>query len=93
MKSASNTLPDQAPQDLTAGLDWARDDHAVSIVNDRGREIARHTIEHTAAGLIELVAVLTRAGCQEVVFAIQDILDEEKAAAQAAADAAAAAAA
>ena len=30
-----------------------------------------------------------RAGCQEVVFAIQDILDEEKAAAQAAADAAA----
>ena len=68
MKSASNTLPDQAPQDLTAGLDWARDDHAVSIVNDRGREIARHTIEHTAAGLIELVAVLTRAGCQEVAI-------------------------
>ncbi|MFN8196882.1 MAG: hypothetical protein U0R72_00955 [Nakamurella multipartita] len=39
MKSASNTLPDQAPQDLTAGLDWARDDHAVSIVNDRGARL------------------------------------------------------
>jgi len=39
------------------------------------------------------VSAISRAGCQEVVFAIQDILDEEKAAAQAAADAAAAAAA
>ena len=35
------------------------------------------------------VSAISRAGCQEVVFAIQDILDEEKAAAQAAADAAA----
>lgn len=68
MKSASNTLPDQAPNDLTGGLDWARDDHAVSIVNGRGREIARHTIEHTAAGLVELVAVLKRAGCGEVAI-------------------------
>lgn len=68
MKSASNTLPDQAPQGLTAGLDWARDDHAVSIVNDRGREIARHIIEHTAAGLVELLAVLTRVGCREVAI-------------------------
>ena len=39
------------------------------------------------------VSAISRTGCQEVVFAIQDILDEEKAAAQAAADAAAALAA
>jgi glutamate 5-kinase len=38
------------------------------------------------------VSAISRDGCQGVVFAIQDILDEEKAAAQAAADAAAAAA-
>jgi transposase len=68
VKSASNTLPDQAPNDVTGGLDWARDDHAVSIVNGRGREIARHTIEHTAAGLVELVAVLTHAGCREIAI-------------------------
>ncbi|MBL8453434.1 MAG: GTPase ObgE, partial [Zoogloea sp.] len=38
------------------------------------------------------VSAISRDGCQGVVFAIQDILDEEKAIAQAAADAAAAAA-
>ena len=31
------------------GIDWARDDHAVSIVNERGREIYRCAVEHTAA--------------------------------------------
>ena len=39
MKSASNTLPDQPVNGVTAGVDWARDDHAVSVVDDRGREI------------------------------------------------------
>ena len=47
MKSASNTphnaLPEFPPNDLTAGVDWARDDHAVAIVDDRGREIHRCT--------------------------------------------------
>ena len=68
MESASNTLPDQAPNDVTAGLDWARDDHAVSIVNGRGREVARRTIDHTAVGLRELIAVLRDAGCAEVAI-------------------------
>ncbi|MDM4718780.1 IS110 family transposase [Micromonospora sp. WMMA1363] len=68
MKSASNTLPEEAPNDVTAGLDWARDDHAVSVVNGRGREIARHTVEHTAAGLRELITVLAAAGCREVAI-------------------------
>jgi GTPase len=35
------------------------------------------------------VSAISRTGCQEVVFAIQDVLDAEKAIAQAAADAAA----
>lgn len=46
-----STLPEFPPNDVTAGIDWARDDHAVSIVNDRGREIYRCTVEHTATGL------------------------------------------
>ena len=72
MKSASNTLmtqlPETPPNDVTGGLDWARDDHAVSVVDTRGREVLRHTVEHTAAGLAELIDVLAGAGCQEVAI-------------------------
>lgn len=68
MKSASNTLPEEPPNGVTGGLDWAVDDHAVSVVNDRGRQVVRHTVDHTAAGLRELVTVLTNAGCREVAI-------------------------
>lgn len=72
MKSASNTpmtqLPVTPPNDVTGGLDWARDDHAVSVVNTRGREVLRHTVEHTAAGLAELIDVLAGVGCREVAI-------------------------
>jgi transposase len=72
MKSASttarNTLPDVAPNDVTAGVDWARDDHAVSIVDGRGREVFRCAVEHTSTGLRELIAVLGRHGVGEVAI-------------------------
>jgi len=72
VKSASttpnSTLPDEPPNGLTGGLDWSRDDHAVSVVSDRGRELVRHTVQHTADGLRELVAVLIDAGCHEVAI-------------------------
>jgi transposase len=68
VKSASNTLPDQPPNGVTAGVDWARDDHAVSVVDDRGREVDRATVEHTAAGLRDLLAVLARHQAQEVAI-------------------------
>ena len=68
MKSASNTLPDQPFNGVTAGVDWAGDDHAVSVVNDRGREIDRRTIEHSTAGLRELLDLLARHGAQEVAI-------------------------
>jgi transposase len=51
-------LPEEPPGGVTAGVDWARDDHAVSVVDDRGRELDRCTVAHTAAGLRELVAFL-----------------------------------
>lgn len=72
MKSASNTpsnaLPEFPPNDMTAGIDWARDDHAVSIVNDRGREVYRCTVEHSAAGLRQLIDALGKHGVYEVAI-------------------------
>ena len=68
MKSARNTLPEEPPGDVTCGIDWARDDHAVSVVNARGREIHRCSVEHSAAGLRELIAVLARNGAREAAI-------------------------
>ena len=69
MKSASsnlnNALPEFPPNDVTAGVDWARDDHAVCIVDGRGRQIATMTVEHTIGGLSDLVAFLGRHGRSE----------------------------
>ncbi len=72
MKSASiipsTQLPETPPNDVTGGLDWARDDHAASVVDARGREQVRHSVEHSAAGLTELVRVFGDAGCREVAI-------------------------
>ena len=68
MKSARNTLPEEPVNAVTAGLDWARDDHAVSVVNARGQEVDQFTIEHTAAGLRDLITVLGRNGVGEVAI-------------------------
>ncbi|WP_344114299.1 IS110 family transposase, partial [Nocardioides humi] len=62
------TLPETAPNDVTAGIDWARDDHAACIVNGRGRKVATTTVEHTASGLRELVGFLRRHGVDEVAI-------------------------
>ena len=68
MKSARNSLPTEPVNGVTCGIDWARDDHAVSIVDHHGREIMRCTIDHDAAGLRELLAVLERIGAREVAI-------------------------
>jgi len=53
---------------VTSGIDWARDDHAACIVDGRGRKIATTMVEHTAAGLRDLVAFLGRHGVGEVAI-------------------------
>jgi transposase len=72
VKSASNTpstaLPDEPPNGVTGGLDWAIDDHAASVVDARGRELLRRSVDHSTAGLAELVAALLGAGCREVAI-------------------------
>ena len=64
----SVSLPELPPNDVTAGVDWARDDHALSVVNGRGREVFRCSVEHTAAGLRELIKALGRHGVGEVAI-------------------------
>ena len=72
MKSARMTLPDEPPNAVTGGIDWARDDHAVSVVDARGREVGRRAVEHSAAGLRELLTVLAGAGVGEVAIERSD---------------------
>uniref|UniRef100_UPI00193A4A06 IS110 family transposase n=1 Tax=Segeticoccus rhizosphaerae TaxID=1104777 RepID=UPI00193A4A06 len=72
MKSASTTprskLPDQPVNGVTGGVDWASEDHAVSVVNSLGQQIARQSVEHTAAGLRALVNFLGKHGVIEVAI-------------------------
>lgn len=72
-KHAPNTpsvtnLPAVAPNGLTAGLDWAKDDHVLCVVDSTGTVRDRFTVEHTSAGLTKLVARLAKLGCAEVAI-------------------------
>ena len=42
-----------------AGIDWAKDRHAVCVVDEGGRAVARFEVEHSDAGLRELLRRLT----------------------------------
>lgn len=68
MKSARDTLPEEPANGLTCGIDWARDDHAVSVVDSGGRQILRLTVEHSAAGLRQLHDTLARHRVEEVAI-------------------------
>jgi transposase len=68
MKSAPSTLPEEPPNGVTGGIDWARDDHAVAVVDDRGRLVARGTVEHSNAGLRTLLGLLAEHGATEVAI-------------------------
>ena len=68
MQYAPPMLAAQPANGLTCGIDWARDDHAIAIVDSHGRQVLRNTVEHSAAGLRELLAVLARTGATEVAI-------------------------
>jgi transposase len=65
-------LPATPPGGVTAGLDWATEDHAVAMVDTAGQVVARVTVPHTAAGLRELVRRLSQAGVAEVAIERSD---------------------
>lgn len=68
MQYAPLSLANQPVNGLTCGIDWARDDHAVAIVDAGGRPTYRGSFEHNAKGLKELIAVLRRRGVGEVAI-------------------------
>ena len=63
-----NPLPAAGQGHRTAGVDWARDDHAVAVVDASGQVVERFSVAHTAAGLRDLVRRLARLGTNEVAI-------------------------
>ena len=62
------TLPKIAPGGLTAGLDWAKDDHVLCVLDSAGEVRDRFTVTHTSAGRNALVRRLGTLGCREVAI-------------------------
>jgi transposase len=56
----------RVPARVCAGIDWAKDDHAVCILEVDGTVHDRFFVVHDAAGLKQLVRCLLKAGVTEV---------------------------
>jgi transposase len=65
MSLTENTLP-QPVIPATAGIDWAKDDYAVCVVDAAGEVMARATLAYTKTGLCRLVELLNRHGVDGV---------------------------
>jgi transposase len=59
-------VPNPTAMRVTAGVDWAKDDHAVCVLGDQGEVLDRFTVAHDAAGLKRMAAKLLRAGVEQV---------------------------
>jgi transposase len=53
---------------VTAGVDWAKDDHAVCVVGEQGQALDRFAVTHDSAGLRALVRRLLKAGVEQVAI-------------------------
>lgn len=61
-----SVTPDTSTARVCAGLDWAKDDHVVCVLDAHGEVIDRFSVEHTAAGLKRLVRRLAAHGVSEI---------------------------
>lgn len=61
-----SVTPVPVPARVCAGVDWAKDDHAICIIEPDGEVLDRFGVDHTAAGLKSLVRRLLAAGVGEV---------------------------
>jgi transposase len=69
LQSAPTTsLPATPPGAVTAGLDWASNDHATCILDATGTVVSRFTVPDTGAGLTALLRGLAGAGAGEVAI-------------------------
>jgi hypothetical protein len=50
----------------SGGVDWAKDDYAVCVVDGDGEPVARTTLPYTISGLRRLVELLDRHGVDAV---------------------------
>ena len=53
-------VTDQPAPGTTAGIDWAKNDHAVCVLDADGQPVERVTITHTRAGMRRLAGLLER---------------------------------
>jgi transposase len=60
------TAPARPEAHVCAGVDWAKDDHAVCIVQPDGDVLDRFAVEHTSPGLNKMIKRLLAAGVDEV---------------------------
>jgi transposase len=51
---------------VTAGVDWAKDNHAVCIIDGDGEPVERFTVAHSKAGLARLNTILDRHGVNTI---------------------------
>jgi transposase len=58
--------PGTATVRVSAGVDWAKDDHAVCVVGGEGEVLDRFAVRHDASGLKAMVRRLLRAGVEHV---------------------------
>jgi len=56
----------RGPGPVCAGVDWAKDDHAIAMISSDGQVLDRFTVAHDSAGLTSLVQRLLAAGVEEV---------------------------
>jgi transposase len=56
----------RVPARVCAGIDWAKDDHAICIIDIHGEVLDRFFVDHDAAGLKTLIRRLLEAGVEEV---------------------------
>lgn len=68
LDSAPNTMPDQPPDGVTAGIDWAKDDHVIAVVDAAGTVMDRFTVDRTGASLERVLQRLARAGAVEATI-------------------------
>jgi transposase len=60
------SIPEPAAVRVTAGVDWAKEDHVVCVVGEQGEVIERFTVAHDAAGLARMCRRLLKAGVEQV---------------------------